>query len=267
MKVRTKKKILIGLAFALAFAYGLVALEAAYFTDRRLKVREYLTVGTNLPASSDAVVTISTRLAANKGLIVRGVTSQADNLFEAQDVNGNQLFVVDQNGGLTMGTSGNGTTTFNNPVVFADGTTFTGAQTYNSTLTQSGTGLNTFTGYATFALPASFADGTSFAAEIYQSGSGAVTLAGAVACSSTLTATGTLAANGTLDSNSDADFAGNVKFNKGVTLDFLTADPCSETNEYPEGSLFYNSTDNKLCICGDATSDIDVADGGACFGA
>lgn len=58
--------------------------------------------------------------------------------------------------------------------------------------------------------------------------------------------------------------SGEVEFQKGVVMDFVTADPCTGAG-YPEGSLFYNSTANVLCYCSASNADLKVADDSACF--
>jgi hypothetical protein len=57
---------------------------------------------------------------------------------------------------------------------------------------------------------------------------------------------------------------GEVEFQKGVVMDFVTADPCTGAG-FPEGSLFYNSTANILCYCSASNADLKVADDAACF--
>lgn len=56
---------------------------------------------------------------------------------------------------------------------------------------------------------------------------------------------------------------GEVEFQKGILPDAVTADPCSGAG-FPEGSIFYNTTDNVLCFC-DGTNDLKIVDGAACF--
>ena len=56
----------------------------------------------------------------------------------------------------------------------------------------------------------------------------------------------------------------NVTVVGGLTLAKVTADPCGDTNAYPEGSIFYNDTGNYWCGC-DGTNDIKLSDGNACF--
>lgn len=57
--------------------------------------------------------------------------------------------------------------------------------------------------------------------------------------------------------------SGEVEFQMGIVPDQVTADPCG--SGYPEGSIFYNSTDNILCYCSAAAADLKVADDAACF--
>ena len=57
---------------------------------------------------------------------------------------------------------------------------------------------------------------------------------------------------------------GEVEFQKGIVSDHVTGDPCAGAG-YPEGTLFYNATDNILCYCSAANADLKVADDAACF--
>lgn len=57
----------------------------------------------------------------------------------------------------------------------------------------------------------------------------------------------------------------NVTVMAGMTLAKVTSDPCGDTNAYPEGSVWYNDTNDILCICNGAGADVKVSDGAACF--
>ena len=55
-----------------------------------------------------------------------------------------------------------------------------------------------------------------------------------------------------------------VTVDTGLVVSFKTADPCTGA-DFPEGSIFYNSTANILCYCSAANADLKVADDAACF--
>lgn len=51
----------------------------------------------------------------------------------------------------------------------------------------------------------------------------------------------------------------------GVRPSLVNADPCGDTDAYPEGSMFYNDTSNYFCFC-DGTNDVQMHDPAtACF--
>jgi hypothetical protein len=52
---------------------------------------------------------------------------------------------------------------------------------------------------------------------------------------------------------------------RGFVPTAVAADPCAATSNYPEGSIFYNSTADILCICNGSAADVKVSDGTACF--
>lgn len=55
-------------------------------------------------------------------------------------------------------------------------------------------------------------------------------------------------------------------FQRGVVPSKVTADPCSDTTAYPEGSIFWNDTSNYFCFCNASNADIKtVDDTTACF--
>lgn len=57
----------------------------------------------------------------------------------------------------------------------------------------------------------------------------------------------------------------NVTVMAGMTLAKVTADPCGDTNAFPEASVWYNDTADILCICDGGGDDVKVSDGSACF--
>jgi hypothetical protein len=46
----------------------------------------------------------------------------------------------------------------------------------------------------------------------------------------------------------------------------LDTDPCGNTDDYPEGAIFYNSTDHFYCFCNDSQAGVKMSDETAsCF--
>ena len=68
-----------------------------------------------------------------------------------------------------------------------------------------------------------------------------------------------------LDNSENAILTGDttgVTIHEGLKLGFYTSDPCGTL---PEGSIWYNDTDNVPCYCNQAGADLKISDDSACF--
>jgi len=51
----------------------------------------------------------------------------------------------------------------------------------------------------------------------------------------------------------------------GIVTNKRAADPCGDTTQFPEGTLFYNDTKDVFCFCDGAGDDLEVHDNSVCF--
>ena len=56
-----------------------------------------------------------------------------------------------------------------------------------------------------------------------------------------------------------------IKGSGSIVPAHITADPCTDTARFPEGSIFYNATDNLPCFCNESTTARDMIDDDDCF--
>lgn len=70
------------------------------------------------------------------------------------------------------------------------------------------------------------------------------------------------ACTATVAGTADTCFGTDVEVQGFLVIKKLAADPCGTD---PEGSIFYNTTADILCLCNGAGADVKVSDGTACF--
>ena len=242
-----REKILAGVLALFVMAGMADTAVGAYFQERFLKVRHFMSVGLATYPAQFTVQSEDTTIVTG---IFRAVASQSVDILQIQNSAGTELFDIDQSGNVTV----SGT--------FAPA----GAMTLGGKLTVNDIALIDNDAVSDANVVLTVQGGSAQSGNLLTLEDDGGTDMFTVSIAGNTTAAGTLTSTGAFTATTTSALTGQVICSAGLTLTSVAADPCLGAG-YDVGSTFFNSVNDYPCFCDGSTDDIKMSDSttDACF--